>query len=142
MADTLELELVLPERLLLSQSVEMVVVPGTEGDFGVLPGHAPMIANIRPGALVVFEGGNAAERFFLAGGFAEVTTERCTILAEGAIRVEDIDRAAVEQEISDLREAIGQMAEDAAERDGANASLAIAEAKLQALDAPAYGGTH
>ena len=139
MADTLELELVSPESLLLSQPVEMVVVPGTEGDFGVLPGHAPLIANIRPGALVVFEGGNAAERFFLAGGFAEVTTERCTILAEGAMRVADIDRAAVEQEIRDLREDIAQLAEDA-DRDAVAASLAIAEAKLQALDAPAYSG--
>jgi len=139
MADSLELELVSPEILLLSQPVEMVVVPGTEGDFGVLPGHAPLIANIRPGALVVFEGGNAAERFFLAGGFAEVTTERCTILAEGAMRVADIDRAAVEQEIRDLREDIAQLAEDA-DRDAVAASLAIAEAKLQALDAPAYSG--
>ncbi|PPR21219.1 MAG: ATP synthase epsilon chain [Alphaproteobacteria bacterium MarineAlpha10_Bin3] len=139
MADSLELELVSPESLLLSQPVEMVVVPGTEGDFGVLPGHAPLIANIRPGALVVFEGGNAAERFFLAGGFAEVTTERCTILAEGAMRVADIDRAAVEQEIRDLREDIAQLAEDA-DRDAVAASLAIAEAKLQALDAPAYSG--
>ena len=139
MADSLELELVSPEILLLSQPVEMVVVPGTEGDFGVLPGHAPLIANIRPGALVVFEGGNAAERFFLVGGFAEVTTERCTILAEGAMRVADIDRAAVEQEIRDLREDIAQLAEDA-DRDAVAASLAIAEAKLQALDAPAYSG--
>ena len=139
MADSLELELVSPESLLLSQPVEMVVVPGTEGDFGVLPGHAPLIANIRPGALVVFEGGNAAERFFLAGGFAEVTTERCTILAEGAMRVADIDRAAAEQEIRDLREDIAQLAEDA-DRDAVAASLAIAEAKLQALDAPASSG--
>ena len=139
MADTLELELVSPESLLLSRPVEMVIVPGAEGDFGVLSGHAPLISNIRPGALVVFEGGNAAERFFLAGGFAEVTTERCTILAEGAIRVADIDRAAVEQEIRDLRDDIAQVAEDADRRAPA-ASLAVAEAKLQALDAPAYSG--
>ena len=140
MADTLELELVSPESLLLSQSVEMVVIPGAEGDFGVLPGHAPLISNIRPGSLVVFEGGAAAERFFLAGGFAEVTPERCTILAEGAIRIDDIDRAALEQEIRDLREDAAQQAEDA---DGqARASLAIAEAKLQAIDAPSYSGAH
>ena len=138
MADTLELELVSPESLLLSQPVEMVVIPGAEGDFGVLPGHAPLISNIRPGALVVFEGGAAAERFFLAGGFAEVTPERCTILAEGAIRLDDIDRAALEQEIRDLREDIAQQAEDSQ----AAASLAIAEAKLQAIDAPSYSGAH
>ena len=141
MADTLELELVSPESLLLSQSVAMVVVPGTEGDFGVLPGHAPLISNIRPGALVVFEGGVAAERYFLAGGFAEVTPERCTILAEGAVRIADIDRAALEGEIRNLREDAAQPADDA-ERDAATALLAIAEAKLEALDAPSYGGAH
>ena len=141
MADTLELELVSPESLLLSQPVEMVVVPGAEGDFGVLPGHSSLISNIRPGALVIFEGGAAAERFFLAGGFAEVTPQRCTILAEGAVRVADIDRAALEQEIRDLREDAARAAEDT-ERDAAAASLAIAEAKLQALDAPSYGGAH
>lgn len=138
MADTLELELVSPESLLLSQTVEMVVVPGTEGDFGVLPGHAPLISNIRPGALIVFEGGVAAERFFLAGGFAEVTPERCTILAEGAVRIADIDRAALEQEIRDLREDAAQAVDD--EGGSAAAALAIAEAKLQVLDAPSYSG--
>lgn len=138
MADTLELELVSPESLLLSRPVEMVVVPGAEGDFGVLPGHAALISNIRPGALIVFEGGKAAERFFLAGGFAEVTPERCTILAEGAVRVADIDRAALEQEIRDLREDVAQSPEDAQSQ--AAASLAIAEAKLQVLDAPSYAG--
>lgn len=137
MADTLELELVSPERLLMTQTVEMVVVPGEEGDFGVLPGHAPMISTIRPGTLAVFEGGSVAQRYFLAGGFAEVTTERCTILAEGAIRLEDIDRAALEQELRDLREGAGP-----ADDPSAAASLKIAEAKLQALDAPAYSGVH
>jgi len=137
MADTLELELVSPEILLLSQAVEMVVVPGAEGDFGVLPGHAPLISNIRPGALIVFEGGVAAERYFLAGGFAEVTPERCTILAEGAVRIADIDRVALEQEIRDLREDAAKAADD----EGGSAALAVAEAKLQAFDAPSYSGT-
>lgn len=141
MADTFELELVSPESLLLSEAVEMAVVPGEEGDFGVLPGHAPVISNIRPGTLAVFEGGSVSQRIFLAGGFAEVTKERCTILAEGAMLVEDIDRAAVEQEISNLREDIGAAADDA-ERARAEAALGVAEAKLQSLDAPPYSGSH
>ncbi len=141
MAESLELELVSPESLILSEAVEMVVVPGEEGDFGVLPGHAPVISNIRPGTLAVFEGGAVKQRFFLAGGFAEVTKERCTILAEGAVPVEDIDRAAVEQEIRDLREDVGSAADDN-ERARVEMSLAVAEAKLNSVDSPSYGGSH
>ena len=141
MADTLELELVSPESLLLTQSVEMVVVPGAEGDFGVLPGHAPMISNIRPGTLAIFEGGSVAQRFFIAGGFAEITEQRCTILAEGAVLMDDIDRAALEQELRDLREDVSAAGDDA-DKSAATESLEIAEAKLQALDAPANSGTH
>ncbi|MBT5809875.1 MAG: ATP synthase F1 subunit epsilon, partial [Rhodospirillaceae bacterium] len=80
MADTIELELVSPEKLLLSEQVEMVVIPGEDGDFGVLPGHSPVISNIRPGVLSVFENGAVTQRIFIASGFAEVTMERCTIL--------------------------------------------------------------
>lgn len=141
MADTFELELVSPESLLMTQAVEMVVVPGAEGDFGVMPGHAPMISNIRPGTLAVFEGGKVAQRFFLAGGFAEVTTERCTILAEGAISIDNIDRVALEQEIRDLKDDVSAASNDA-ERAAAESSLEVAEAKLQAITAPSYSGTH
>ena len=141
MADTFELELVSPESLLLSEPVEMVVVPGEEGDFGVLAGHAPVISNIRPGTLAIFEGGSVTMRVFLAGGFAEVTNERCTILAEGAVPVDDIDRSEVEQEISNLRDDVGAAADDA-ERTRAEAALAVAEAKLQSMDAPPYSVGH
>jgi F-type H+-transporting ATPase subunit epsilon len=141
MADTLELELVSPESLLMTESVEMVVVPGAEGDFGVLPGHAPMISNIRPGTLAVFSGGSVTERYFLAGGFAEVTTERCTILAEGAIRIEDIDRAELDQELRDLRDDVSAATNDA-DRATATAALAVAEAKLQAVMTPTYSSVH
>ena len=92
MADLIEFELVSPERLLVSRPVEMVVVPGSEGDFGALPGHAPLISEIRPGVIAVFEGGKVQERIFVAGGFAEVTGERCTVLAEQAMPLADIDR--------------------------------------------------
>ena len=87
MADLVEFELVSPERLVISRPVEMVVVPGTEGDFGVLPGNAPLISEVRPGVIAVFDGGQVKERIFVAGGFAEVTGERCTVLAEQAMPV-------------------------------------------------------
>jgi F-type H+-transporting ATPase subunit epsilon len=126
MAETIAFELVSPERLLLARPVEMVVVPGTEGDFGVLPRHAPLIAAVRPGVIAIFEGGKVAERIFVAGGFAEVTAERCTVLAERAMPVADIDRASVERKLKDDREAA-----DVAE-------VAIGEAMLAALDHPTY----
>ncbi len=70
MADRIEFELVTPERLAFSEPVEMVVVPGDEGDFGVLPGHAPMISTVRPGVITIYEGGAVRQRIFVAGGFA------------------------------------------------------------------------
>ena len=69
MADTVEFELVTPAKLVLSRAVEMVVVPGGEGDFGVLPGHAPMIATVRPGVVDIHTGGKVSDRIFIAGGF-------------------------------------------------------------------------
>lgn len=84
MADLLNFELVSPERLLSSARVAMVVVPGSEGDFGVLPGHAPMMSTIRPGIIEVYatEGTTPSARYEIDGGFAEVTPEGLTILAE------------------------------------------------------------
>jgi F-type H+-transporting ATPase subunit epsilon len=103
-ADKVEFELVSPERLLLSEQVDMVVVPGAEGDFGVLPRHAPLISTLRPGIIRVFEGREVKQRIFVAGGFAEVTPERCTVLAEEAVPVGEIDAAKVDQELKNLGE--------------------------------------
>jgi F-type H+-transporting ATPase subunit epsilon len=82
--------LVMPERELLNTEADMVVVPGSEGDFGVLPGHAPLISTVRPGVLEVYQGAKAEQRFLVAGGFAEVTPERCTVLAEEAVPFEQV----------------------------------------------------
>ena len=82
----MQFELVTPERLIaLGREVEMVVVPGSEGNFGVLPGHAPLISTIRPGTIDIYEGRSVTERIFIVGGIAEVTPERCTVLADEAI---------------------------------------------------------
>jgi F-type H+-transporting ATPase subunit epsilon len=111
-ADKVEFELVSPERLLLSQQVDMVVVPGAEGDFGVLPRHAPLIATLRPGIIRVFEGRDVKQRIFVAGGFAEVTPERCTVLAEEAVPVGDIDTARIDQELKNLGEDLADAKSD------------------------------
>jgi len=130
-------ELVSPEKLLLSQDAEMVVVPGSEGDLGVLAGHAPVISTVRPGVISVFEGASVTARLFICGGFVEVTPDRCTVLAEEALPLEDIDRAAVEKELSDLRDDLSAAADEAA-RQAIEARVAVAQAKLEALDAPGY----
>ena len=112
-ADKVEFELVSPERLLVSEQVDMVVVPGAEGDFGVLPRHAPLISTLRPGVIRVYEGREVRDRIFVAGGFAEVTHERCTVLAEEAMPLADIDAAKVEQELKDLDEDLADAKTDA-----------------------------
>ena len=113
-------ELVSPERLLASAEVDMVVVPGTEGDFGVLPGHAPFISTVRAGVIDMYEGARVTERIFVADGFAEVTPERCTVLAGEAMPVGQIDRAEVESRLQaaelDLRDAANDEERTAAER--------------------------
>ncbi len=134
MAERLRFELVSPERLLLSEEVEMVVVPGTEGDFGALPRHAPFLAMVRPGVIEVYNNRQVSERLFIAGGYAEVTAERCTVLAEEALPVAEIDRAQVEAELKDLGEDL-EDAKDESARKAIQAKIAVAEAKLKALAA-------
>ncbi|UEM04163.1 F0F1 ATP synthase subunit epsilon [Skermanella rosea] len=132
MADKVEFELVSPEKLLVSQPVDMVVVPGGEGNFGVLAGHAPMITTVRPGVIDIFEGDRVVDRIFVAGGFAEVTETRCTVLAEQATNLSELDRAAVEQEVRDVGEDVEDAKSDS-ERAAAEGRLAVARAKLEAI---------
>ncbi|MCA8928133.1 MAG: F0F1 ATP synthase subunit epsilon [Alphaproteobacteria bacterium] len=133
MADgKVDFELVSPERLLTSKPVDMVVVPGGEGDFGVLPGHAPLLSTVRPGVILVYEGREVSERIFVAGGFAEVTRGRCTVLAEVAMPVSEIDATQTEQDLRDAREDV-DMAKSDHERDNASRRLDIAQAKLDAV---------
>jgi F-type H+-transporting ATPase subunit epsilon len=133
MADKLHFELVSPERLLNSAEVEMVVVPGEDGDFGVLAGHAPFMSTIRAGVIGIHAGGGAApQRVFINGGFAEVNDKGLTILAEQAIPVAEIDAEAVARELANAREDI-KLAKNAAERDHAEKAAALLEAKLAAV---------
>ncbi|QEX19540.1 ATP synthase epsilon chain [Hypericibacter terrae] len=131
MADKTQFELVSPERLLISKAVDMVVVPGTEGDFGVLPDHAPLISSVRPGVIAVFEGGQVTDRIFVAGGFAEVTGERCTVLAEQAIPLAELDRGRIEGELKDARDDLTDAKTDT-DRAAAERAVAVAEAKMVA----------
>ncbi len=133
MADKLTFSLVSPERELFHGEVDQVVVPGVEGEFGVLAGHAPVLSIIKPGVLKVFDGGNI-RRIFVNGGFADVTPDGLTVLAEEALDRSDasIDVAALDQDIKDSTEDLRDAASDAA-RAAAQARIARAEALKTAL---------
>ncbi len=134
MADTVEFELVSPEQLLVSEPVEMVVVPGAEGDFGVLPGHAPLISTVRTGVISIYRNKTVDQRIFVSGGFAEVTGERCTVLADEAIALGEADPAQAEARVASAREKLTD-ADTEDERASAQTALGIAEALLSAIDA-------
>jgi F-type H+-transporting ATPase subunit epsilon len=145
MPDQINFELVTPERIVLSEMVDMVVVPGAEGNFGVLPGHSLLISTIRPGTLDVYQGQTVVRRIFVVGGFAEITPERCTVLADQAMAAEELDRAAIEADLQvmegnlpSLREQVARASGTDRERlaielSGLERSQAIARTKLQAL---------
>lgn len=133
MAAMIEFELVSPERLLKSAPVEMVVVPCVEGDIGVLPGHSPLIATVRPGVIDIHEQGRVIESIFVADGFAEVSPERCTVLADEAVPVADLERGAVEQRLNRAKEALGD-AETPAQKKTAERAVRVAEAMLKAIE--------
>jgi F-type H+-transporting ATPase subunit epsilon len=107
MAATFNFELVTPERLLLSGAAEQVVVPGAEGDFAVLAGHAPVISTLRPGILEITMA-DGRQRIFVKKGVAEADPTRLTILAQTAVAVESLDAAAI---ASELKAAEGELAE-------------------------------
>lgn len=111
MADKLHFELVSPARLLKSAEVDMVVVPGTEGDFGVLPLHAPVVSTLRTGIIEVHDAGDV-EKLLVVGGFAEVNPAGLTILAETAMPLAEVDKAHYEAELKNLQEDV-QDAKDA-----------------------------
>jgi F-type H+-transporting ATPase subunit epsilon len=131
MADKVEFELVSPAKLLYTGAVDMVVVPGSEGDFGVLPGHAPLISLVRPGVINVHDEGRVEQRIFVAGGFAEVTQTRCTVLADEAMPVADIDRAKAEGRLQAARARLSE-AESEADKAAARHEMGVAEALISA----------
>jgi F-type H+-transporting ATPase subunit epsilon len=99
------LEIVSPEKLLLSRPVEMVVIPASEGDMGVLEGHTPMIVMLRGGTISLYEDEQVTDRLFVAGGFAEVTPERCTVLANEAVPVAELSRTEGERRLAEAEAA-------------------------------------
>ncbi len=114
MADTFKFELVTPERMLLSEDASQVVVPGTEGDFTVLAGHAPVISTIRPGVIAVSLSDSRTVRLFVKGGFAEVEQNRLTVLAQRALEVDALDAARIATELKTAEGELAAATDDAA----------------------------
>ena len=119
-------QLVMPEREVLATEADMVVVPGSEGDFGVLHGHAPLISTVRPGVLEVIQDNKVERRFMVVGGFAEVTSERCTVLADEAVPFEEVTP---EQLAERERAAERELADAATDAEKAAAEKELAVAK-------------
>ena len=133
-ADKVAFQLVAPERLLVATEVDMVVVPGAEGDFGVLPLHSPFMSVLRPGVIETYEGSQVIGRIFVGGGFAEVNERGCTVLAEEAMPVEEIDVEQARTRISEDKEELRELADEAA-RARLERVIRVAEAQIQAAGA-------
>tara|TARA_B100000700_G_C14679941_1_gene684895 strand:- start:101 stop:499 length:399 start_codon:yes stop_codon:yes gene_type:complete len=123
-------DLVSPENLIFNDEVGMIIVPGKDGDFGVLPGHSKLMSSLRPGRVMVYgEDKNLLKSFFVSGGFAEVNPEKCIVLAESVDEINTIEKAVIEKEIQELE---GQ------ESDAAKEQLNVAKAKIDALSSNFY----
>ena len=129
---TFQFELVSPEKILVSEQASMVVVPGEAGDFGVLADHAPLLSSVRPGVVSVTTPDGASKKIFVAGGFADVSNNVCSVLAEEAVNVNEIDRAAVEKQLSDLKDELSFAKEDVVKAAFIQQQIEVAAAKLQA----------
>jgi len=116
MAELVTMDLVSPEKLLLSDAYEMVVIPGAEGDFAVMAGHTPITSTLRPGVITIYEGNVEKDRIFVNGGFAQVSDDKITVLAEEAIHVADLDRSDLEQRVQNAAEDIEDATDDEVKR--------------------------
>ena len=130
------LEIVSPDKLLLSQPVDMAVIPAAEGEMGVLPGHAPMIVLLRGGTITLHEGGKPTAKLYVSGGFAEITPERCTVLADEATPVAEVSRTTADARLAKAEQdlaAVDKMNVPAI--DAAMARIQSARAMIEAAQA-------
>ena len=133
MAGKVTFELVSPERLLEATEADMVVVPGSEGDFGVLPGHVPTISTLRPGVIEVYDGSAVRQRIMVTGGFAEVSNDRLTILVEEAMPLAEVSAEQLDGKIRQATEVVSE-AGDLAARESAEKQLLTAQDLRRAFD--------
>jgi len=127
---TISFDLVSPEQLLFNNEAGMIIVPGKDGDIGVLPRHSKVLSSLRPGRVMVYgENKNLLKSFFVTGGFVEINPEKCIVLAEGVNEMSDLDKSSIQQQIQEL---------ESGASDSAKEELAIAQSKIAALDSTYY----
>lgn len=131
----INLEIVSPERLLLSRPVDMVVIPASEGDMGVLEGHAPTMVMLRGGVIDLYDGDTVTDRMYVAGGFAEVTPERCTVLANEVMPLAEVSREEGERRVAAAEAAYASIdASDVVAEEMALERIQSARALVEAAD--------
>ena len=127
---TISFDLVSPENLIFNDEVGMIIVPGKDGDFGVLPGHSKVMSSLRPGRVMVYgEDKNLLKSFFVSGGFAEVNPEKCIVLAESVDEINTLEKSVIEKEIQELEGQDNLISQN---------QLAIAKSKLEAIETQFY----
>ena len=127
---TISFDLVSPENLIFNDEVGMIIVPGKDGDFGVLPGHSKVMSSLRPGRVMVYgEDKNLLKAFFVSGGFAEVNPEKCIVLAESVDEINSLEKSSIEKEIQNLENQDNETAKE---------QLTISKAKLDSLSSTFY----
>jgi F-type H+-transporting ATPase subunit epsilon len=132
---SVNLEIVSPEKLLLSRPVDMVVIPASEGDMGVLEGHSPVIVVLRGGIIALYEGEQVTEQMYVSGGFAEVTQERCTVLANEVLLAGEASREEGERRLADAEAQYATIeASDVAGEELALERIQSARALIEAVD--------
>jgi F-type H+-transporting ATPase subunit epsilon len=130
------LEIVSPEKLLLSRPVDMVVIPASEGDMGVLEGHSPMIVTLRGGIIALYDGEQVGDQMYVAGGFAEVTPERCTVLANEVVPAGELSREEGVRRLAEAEAAYETVeASDVVAEELALERIQSARAMVEAVDA-------
>ena len=133
----MQLDIITPEKILFSASAEMVVIPGTEGDFGVLPGHAPFISTIRPGIITIDTSDGEKRMIAIIGGIAEVVPDHCTVLAETAIDCSTMTAADVRARFEAARSALAEAADEKGAQE-AEKHMALNEAIKFAIGEPLF----
>ena len=127
---TISFDLVSPENLVFNDQVGMIIVPGKDGDLGILPGHSKVISSLRPGRVMVYgEDKNLLKSFFVSGGFAEINSEKCIVLAEDVNEIEALDKSSIQKEIQILENKSDLSSKDRIE---------VESAKLEAIDLSFY----
>lgn len=131
-AKTFQFELVSPERILVSEQAQMVVVPGEAGDFGVLAQHAPLLSSLRPGVVKLTAASGETRKIFVSGGFADVSPATCSVLAEEAVAVEELDKAALQTSLTTLEDDLNYAKDDALKLASIKQQIELTKAKIAA----------